>query len=182
MRFPRALSRSALTFLMTTGCISSRTSKPSSCLVAIDIGHSEAAQGAISSRGIGEFFFNRDIAQFLLEKIRSDGIAQAFIIEDGKRAMPLKERTDVALLHYADFLISIHHDSVQPSYLSVWTYEGVEHRYSDRFHGFSLFVSKKNPRPAESVEFAQSIGSSLLKAAFSPRCIMPRKSRERIGS
>lgn len=34
--------------------------------VAIDIGHSKARVGAMSARGVGEFYFNRDIAQKLL--------------------------------------------------------------------------------------------------------------------
>ena len=136
------------------------------CVVAIDIGHSESAEGAVSARGVGEFVFNRNIANLLLERIRRDGIDQAFIIDsDGKS---LEQRTESAKLQNANLLISIHHDSVQPSYLSTWTYKGANLRYSDRFHGFSLFVSKKNPQAEESLQLARDIGSQLVKAGFSP--------------
>ena len=136
------------------------------CVVAIDIGHSESAEGAVSARGVGEFVFNRNIANLLLEKIRGDGIDQAFIIDS--KGKSLEQRTESAKLQGANLLISIHHDSVQPSYLSTWTYEGAQHRYSDRFHGFSLFVSKKNPQAEESLQLARDIGSQLVKAGFSP--------------
>ena len=80
----------------------------------------------------------------------------------------LQQRTSPASLGDATLLISIHHDSVQPKYLSKWTYGGVEHSYSDRFHGYSLFVSTANPHPDESSDLAHDIGSSLLKAGFTP--------------
>ena len=136
------------------------------CVVAIDIGHTESSPGAVSARGVGEYVFNRNIANLLLEEIRGDGIDQAFIIDSNGKS--LQQRTESAKLQHADFLISIHHDSVQPSYLSTWTYEGAEHRYSDRFQGFSLFVSHKNPQAEESLELARDIGSQLLDAGFSP--------------
>jgi len=136
------------------------------CVVAIDIGHSASAQGAVSARGVGEFVFNGNIANLLLEKIRGDGIDQAFIIDSNGKS--LQQRTESAKLQNANLLISIHHDSVQPSYLSTWRYDGAEHRYSDRFHGFSLFVSKKNPQAEESLQLARDIGSQLVKAGFSP--------------
>jgi N-acetylmuramoyl-L-alanine amidase len=136
------------------------------CVVAIDIGHSESDQGAVSSRGVGEFMFNRNIANLLLEKIRKDGVAEAFITDSN--TMSLRQRTDSARLGHANFLISIHHDSVQPSYLSTWTYGGTVRHYSDRFHGFSLFFSTKNARPEESLDFAREIGSQLVKSGFKP--------------
>ena len=132
------------------------------CLVAIDIGHSESAQGAVSSRGVGEFVFNRNIANLLLEKIRKDGVAEAFLLDSD--TISLRQRTESARLRHANFLISIHHDSVQPSYLSAWTYGGTVRRYSDRFHGFSLFFSTKNARPEESLDFAREIGAHLVKS------------------
>jgi len=137
-----------------------------SCVVAIDIGHSESAQGSVSSRGTGEFVFNRNIANLLRERIGKDRIAEAFVI-DGE-GMSLQQRTESANLQHANFLISIHHDSVQPSYLSTWTYEGATHRYSDRFRGFSLFFSTKNARSEESLNLARQIGAQLVKSGFSP--------------
>ena len=136
------------------------------CVIAIDIGHSESVQGASSARGVGEFFFNRNFANLLLEKIRKSDVAQGFIIDS--TGMSLQQRTQAASVRHANFLISIHHDSVQPSYLSTWTYKGAQHSYSDRFHGFSLFFSTKNQRSEESLNLARDIGSQLVEAGFSP--------------
>lgn len=162
----RRLSKfSVAVALIGVGLSASRAEKQV-CVVAIDIGHSESAQGSVSSRGVGEFVFNRNIANLLLEKIRKDGVAEAFII-DGS-ALSLQQRTESARLRQANFLISIHHDSVQPSYLSTWTYGGTVRHYSDRFHGFSLFFSTKNARPEESLDFAREIASHLVKSGFEP--------------
>lgn len=135
------------------------------CTVAIDTGHSPTAQGATSSRGVEEFNFNQNMAKVLLNQLLKDG-TNAFLIDTANKS--LQQRTSPASLRDATLLISIHHDSVQPKYLSKWTYEGVEHSYSDRFHGYSLFVSTANPHPDESLDLAHDIGSSLLKAGFTP--------------
>ena len=151
---------------LTGAFVPAVTAANQACVVAIDIGHSESAPGATSARGVGEFTFNRNLANLLLEELRKDGFAQAFTIDS--TGMSLEQRTESASLKKADFLISIHHDSVQPSYLSTWTYQGATHHYSDRFHGFSLFVSTKNVQPEQSLNLARDIGSKLLKAGFTP--------------
>jgi N-acetylmuramoyl-L-alanine amidase len=161
MRFRLSLALTVV--LYCAPCL--RAGEPG-CVVAIDIGHSETAQGATSSRGVGEYFFNRDLANLLLEKIQQDGVAQAFIINSAGKS--LQQRTEAASQQNASLFLSIHHDSVQPFYLSTWTYEGSERHYSDRFHGYSLFVSQKNPHPKESLQLAQDIGARLLKAGFTP--------------
>jgi N-acetylmuramoyl-L-alanine amidase len=168
MSIGRVLILSTWTIAAATNASPQRSGNTSPCSVAIDIGHSKSAPGAISSRGIGEFFFNRNIAHRLLDRLHGSSAVRAFILEDEGKDLPLKERTEAAKSIHAEFLISIHHDSVQPSYLSSWIYEGVEHRYSDRFHGYSLFFSRKNPHPQESFEFARYVGSSLLKSRFIP--------------
>lgn len=42
-------------------------------VIAIDIGHDRKKFGALSSRGIGEYFFNRTIAMELYEKLKNEG-------------------------------------------------------------------------------------------------------------
>jgi N-acetylmuramoyl-L-alanine amidase len=136
------------------------------CAVAIDVGHSQSAPGATSARGIPEFLFNRNLANVLLEKLQQSRSIEPFLIVPlGK---PLRARTELATADKADLFISIHHDSVQPSYLKNWTYQGALQHYSDRFHGFSLFVSRKNPHVREGLELARDIGSNLLTAGFTP--------------
>ena len=162
----RPLRTFVLAFVLTGAGVPAVAAANQSCAVAIDIGHGESAPGATSARGVAEFAFNRNLANLLLEELHQDGLAQTFLIDS--TGLSLQQRAESASLHKADLLISIHHDSVQPSYLSTWTYQGATHHYSDRFHGFSLFVSTKNAHPEESLNFARDIGSRLLKAGFTP--------------
>ena len=67
-----------------------------------------------------------------------------------------------------NLLISIHHDSVQPKYLSMWKFDGRELRYSDHFRGFSIFVSRKNGSAEKSISFAKYLGDSFLAAQLKP--------------
>jgi N-acetylmuramoyl-L-alanine amidase len=151
--------------IATVSCWGSNSPK---CVVAIDVGHSESAPGAISARGVSEYSFNRQIARLLLERLKETQMEGSFIIEAPEDRRSLAERTEAAERRNADFFISIHHDSVQPFYLATWKYENVERRYSDRFSGFSLFVSKQGPNSAANLALAQSIGTQLLNAGFHP--------------
>ena len=105
------------------------------------------------------------MARLLGARLQAIGLPGSFLIDE-KTA--LARRGAVANAGGADFLISIHHDSVQPLYLSAWTYEGKPHRYSDRFSGFSLFVARGRPNSARSLALAQAIGSQLLKEGLRP--------------
>jgi N-acetylmuramoyl-L-alanine amidase len=44
----------------------------------------------------------------------------------------------------------------------------MERRFSDRFSGFSLFVSRKNPQPEASLGCARTIGVALKRAGLIP--------------
>jgi N-acetylmuramoyl-L-alanine amidase len=138
------------------------------CVVAIDVGHEESAPGAISARGVSEYTFNRDVAGLLLEGLSKNGMKGSFIVEAPGDRPSLADRTKAAERRNANFFISIHHDSVQPSYLVKWKYENVERLYSDRFSGFSLFVSKQGRTSEENLALARAIGTQLLKLGFHP--------------
>src|SRR2546430_16583565 len=68
----------------------------------------------------------------------------------------------------ADFFLSVHHDSVQPQFLETWEFDRVERPFSDRYSGFSLFVSRKNRALARSLACASAMGEALRGAGFSP--------------
>jgi N-acetylmuramoyl-L-alanine amidase len=68
----------------------------------------------------------------------------------------------------ADFLLSVHHDSVQPRFLESWEYDSVERPFSDLHSGFSLFVSRKNRAIKASLACASAIGEALRGSEFSP--------------
>lgn len=132
--------------------------------MALDVGHSLAAPGAISARGRPEFEFNRDLALEIGERLRGQGVQLRVIGGDGS-AERLQDR--VHLGAGAAFFLSIHHDSTQAANLLGWTHEGVERLYApDRYAGFSLFVSRKNPKVGQSLACASAIGERMLAAGF----------------
>ena len=52
--------------------------------VAVDIGHTLKAHGAVSARGRGEFYFNRDLAHALVAALQAQGVRTRLINGDGR--------------------------------------------------------------------------------------------------
>ena len=75
-------------------------------------------------------------------------------------AGPLREPVATGLAR-ADLLLSIHHDSVPNKFLEEWEFEGKKSRFSDRFSGYSVFVSRSNPDYRTSLAFAELIGKEM---------------------
>ncbi|MFW6127477.1 MAG: N-acetylmuramoyl-L-alanine amidase family protein [Thermodesulfobacteriota bacterium] len=137
--------------------------------VAIDIGHTPESPGAISARGVPEYLFNKNIATLLYKKLKQDQrFRRSFIINETGENISLADRTAIAQRRGADLLLSIHHDSVDPTDLSHWFYEGEIRPYCDKFAGHSIFFSEKNDRPLESLMFAMVLGTEMLRAGFCP--------------
>jgi N-acetylmuramoyl-L-alanine amidase len=134
-------------------------------IVALDVGHSLKRPGATSARGLPEFAFNQALATPVVDALREQGYAPRLIGVDGNMN-DLRGRTSRA--HGAAFFLSIHHDSVQPHYLDRWMVDGVSRAYSDRFSGFSLFVSRANPDSKQSLDCAVAIGAQMRRAGFTP--------------
>jgi N-acetylmuramoyl-L-alanine amidase len=134
-------------------------------LIAIDVGHSLQSSGSISARGKPEFEFNRELAQVVWQTIETKGGRAFEIGADGKSVDP-ETRPLEASMHGAKFFLSIHHDSAQPQYLEDWTWQDGMQRYTDRFSGFSLFISRKNRQLAASLRCASAIGAALKKAGL----------------
>jgi N-acetylmuramoyl-L-alanine amidase len=133
--------------------------------IAIDVGHSLSRPGATSARGMVEFEFNRALALDIAAALGARDVATLLIGADGMMER-LSDRSAAAA--GASFLLSVHHDSVQPHYLSAWSHEDTVMNYSDRFSGYSLFVSRKNPALAASVACASAIGASMRRGRFRP--------------
>lgn len=134
-------------------------------LVAVDVGHYAAEPGAISARGRPELEFNRDLAIELARALEARGLRTRLIGADGDIAV-LSRRPAAA--RDAVLFVSVHHDSVQPHYLDEWEHEGAVRKFSDRFAGFSLFVSRRNPEFERSLACASAIGAKLRAAGFAP--------------
>lgn len=134
-------------------------------LVAVDVGHTLDAPGAISARGRSEFEFNRELALQLVAALEHLGVKTVLVNADG-RVESLQARP--ARVPDADFLISIHHDSVGERYLTPWEWQGLPLDFSDLWAGHSLFVSRNNPDPGASLTCASAIGIRLQRAGFVP--------------
>lgn len=139
------------------------TGVASAAAIAVDVGHYLAKPGVISARGVPEFEYNLRLAREVAEGLRGAGHKVVLIGDDGM-ADNLGKRSPRAV--GMDLFISIHHDSVRPRFFATWQDEGVERSYSDRFAGFSLFVSRLNPRTAASLRCASSIGAGLRQSGF----------------
>lgn len=135
------------------------------CSVAVDVGHTVSRPGATSARGIPEFQFNRALAKALRTALEAKSCRVGMVNEEGEIAA-LSDRA--AKAGEARLFVSIHHDSVQPHYLEQWVFDGADRRYSDRFSGYSLFVSRDNAFPAESLLCASAIGAALRASGYSP--------------
>jgi N-acetylmuramoyl-L-alanine amidase len=139
-------------------------------IVAIDVGHTKASPGAISVTGRPEYEFNREIASQLEQRLKEtnrDGsptTIKPFIISSEK-PMALTTRTKIAASRKADLFVSIHHDSAQDQYLEEREVNGREQRSTNEFSGYSIFISRKNPRYDESLDLARRIGRGM-KANF----------------
>ena len=136
--------------------------------VALDIGHSIKQPGAYSARGVGEYYFNKTIAEALVRSLKKSGEVDALIINPDGKSISLVERTRQAATKHATLFLSIHHDSVQRRYVKEWSVGGKTQLYSDNFSGFSVFVSRKNRKFAQSLQFARLLGEAMLARGFSP--------------
>ncbi|MFO1128885.1 MAG: N-acetylmuramoyl-L-alanine amidase [Rhodospirillales bacterium] len=135
--------------------------------IAVDVGHSLAEPGAISARGKPEFGFNVALAHAVAAALARAGAWPKLVNEDGA-TISLGERVERINRAHPDLVLSIHHDSVQPQYLQTWTEAGRTLDYSDRFSGFSLFVSNRNRAAGESRRWAVALGEALVAAGLTP--------------
>jgi N-acetylmuramoyl-L-alanine amidase len=138
-------------------------------VVAIDTGHSAERPGAISARGVGEYFFNQRIAAGVHASLSAQpcGI-KSFLINNQDGNLALADRARLASEKKADLLISIHHDSVRPEFLSYWEVQGAKQHYCDNYKGYSLYYSEKNADPYDSMLFAILLSLEMLKHKYTP--------------
>ena len=119
---------------------------PSKFRIVLDVGHTAESEGAISARNVSEFVFNLRLAKQIEEKLKAEGFAQTkLLLTEGKARRSLVKRVAAANDLPADLLLSIHHDSVPNKFLEDWEFEGKKSHFSDRFSGYSVFVSRSNP-------------------------------------
>jgi N-acetylmuramoyl-L-alanine amidase len=135
---------------------------PAKFRIVLDVGHTAESEGATSARNVSEFVFNLRLAKRIEEKLKAEGFAQTkLLLTEGKARRSLVKRVAAANNLPADLLLSIHHDSVPDKFLEDWEFEGKKSRFSDRFSGYSVFVSRNNPDFKTSLSFAELIGKEM---------------------
>jgi N-acetylmuramoyl-L-alanine amidase len=135
---------------------------PAKFRIALDVGHTAESEGAISARNVAEFAFNLRLAQRIEEKLKAEGFVETKLLVTGGKARPSLVRRVAAANHLqANLLLSIHHDSVPDSFLENWEFEGKKSHFSDRFSGYSVFVSQDNPDYKTSLLFAELVGKEM---------------------
>jgi len=118
---------------------------PAKFRIVLDVGHTAESEGAISARNVSEFVYNLRLARRIEEKLKAEGFAETrLLLTEGKARRSLVKRVDAANDLRADLLLSIHHDSVPNKFLEDWEFEGKKSRFSDRFSGYSVFVSQQS--------------------------------------
>jgi N-acetylmuramoyl-L-alanine amidase len=135
---------------------------PAKFRIVLDVGHTAESEGAISARNVSEFTYNLRLAKRIEAKLKAEGFAETkLLVTEGKARRSLFRRVDAASDLRADLLLSIHHDSVPNKFLEEWEFEGKKSRFSDRFSGYSVFVSRSNPDYRTSLAFAELIGKEM---------------------
>jgi N-acetylmuramoyl-L-alanine amidase len=138
------------------------TCDPSKFRIVLDVGHTAESEGAISARNVAEFVFNQRLAQRIEEKLKAEGFAETrLLLTEGKARPSLAKRVAAANHLHANLLLSIHHDSVPDALLEDWEFEGKKSHFSDRFNGYSVFVSRSNPDFKTSLSFAELVGKAM---------------------
>ena len=94
--------------------------------------------------------------------MKAVGFAETrLLLTEGKARPSLARRVAAAKNLHANLFLSIHHDSVPDSLLKNWEFEGKKSHFSDRFSGYSVFVSRNNPDFKTSLSFAELVGKEM---------------------
>ena len=148
--------------LFCAGLIFCASSQAFSANILIDPGHSPGSPGAISCSGIPEFLYNDILAGKIAGRLRKAGV-KVSMTRTPTSNISLSKR--IAKSKGKDLFLSIHHDSVQPQFLTRQPAGGV---CSSKAQGFSIFVSRKNPYFEKSLDYARELGTALVKKGFYP--------------
>jgi N-acetylmuramoyl-L-alanine amidase len=130
--------------------------------LVLDVGHSDQVPGAKSARGLREYDYNLRLAKLIDQQLIAAGFANAkLLITDGPKMRSLHQRVARANSSSADLFLSIHHDAVPDSFLQNWEFQGEPRKFSDRFKGHSIWVSRDNRDYSGSLLFGKLLGNEL---------------------
>ena len=130
--------------------------------IVVDVGHTAESEGATSARNVSEFAFNLRLARRIEQQLKAEGfLATKLLLTEGKARASLVRRVAAANNWPANLFLSIHHDSVPDKMLENWEFEGKKSHFSDRFSGYSVFVSHRNPDFKTSFSFAELLAREM---------------------
>jgi len=128
----------------------------------LDPGHSPASPGATSCTGKSEYLYNENLAEAVVSLLKKRGINVKTTRRKNEN-IPLLKRAGAA--KGKKLILSLHHDSVQPQFIV----RDVKKRpRTSKAHGYSIFISKKNKYYSQSLSYATSLGTALLKKGLTP--------------
>jgi N-acetylmuramoyl-L-alanine amidase len=138
------------------------TCDPAKFRIVVDVGHTAESEGAMSARNVTEFVYNLRLARRIEEKLKAEGFSETkLLLTEGKARSSLVRRVAAANNLSANLFLSIHHDSVPNKFLENWEFEGKKSRFSDRFSGYSVFVSTNNPEYKTSLSIAELLAKEM---------------------
>ena len=154
----------------------------------LDVGHfprGDSAplkgQGMLSARGVDEFVLNRKAALAIAKALTDSGVGEVLVHNEDGRERDLRGRTRWARERGADLFLSIHHDAVDSSEASRWTFQGAERLYCDSVSGFSLWVHDSTVGYPAALALARSIGGSLVAGGRRPNLHHARSVERALG-
>jgi N-acetylmuramoyl-L-alanine amidase len=102
------------------------------------------------------------LTQRIEEKLKAEGFTETkLLLTEGKARASLVKRVAAANNLPANLFLSIHHDSVPRKFLEDWEFGGRKSRFSDRFSGYSVFVSSNNPEYKVSLSIAELLAKEM---------------------
>jgi N-acetylmuramoyl-L-alanine amidase len=135
---------------------------PAKFRIVLDVGHTAQSEGASSARNVPEFNFNLRLAKQIEARLKASGFAETrLLVTEGKARPSLVRRVAAANDLRANLFLSIHHDSVPDKLLENWEFEGRKSHFSDRFSGYSVWVSRDNPDFKTSLAFAELVAREM---------------------
>ena len=135
---------------------------PAKFRIVVDVGHTAESEGAMSARNVSEYVFNLRLAQRIAEKLKAEGFGETkLLVTEGRARASLVRRVAAASKLEANLFLSIHHDSVPTKFLEAWEFEGKKSHFSDRFSGYSVFVSNDNPEFKASLLIAELVAKEM---------------------
>jgi N-acetylmuramoyl-L-alanine amidase len=136
--------------------------------IALDIGHTPHAPGAIGADGRKEYDFNKQIVDLLVQELSRESNLHVIVINKDGHEISLERRSMIANAANADAFLAIHHDSANDRYLEPVKVDGKVYHQTKRFHGYSVFFSKKNPKFEDSQRFGLALARAMHSAGFTP--------------